>query len=42
MSRDHLIVVDQLGVPETKLRDRACDLRDLNLGMRPSIARMRE
>ena len=43
MSRnDHAIIADQHGVHETKLRDRASDLRDLGLGMRPGIARMRD
>ena len=43
MSRnDHAIVADQHRVHETKLRNRASDLRDLGLGMRPGIARMRD
>jgi hypothetical protein len=39
---DHAIVADQYRVHETKLRDRTCDLPDLILGMRLSIARMRD
>jgi hypothetical protein len=39
---DYAIVADQYRVHETKLRDRTCDLPDLILGMRLSIARMRD
>ena len=39
---DDAVVADQHGVHETELGDRARDLRDLGVRMRPGVARMRD